>query len=199
MSCSFRPPAHSAPGAEFVAITNVTMIDVARGVEERGWTVVTEGDRITRVGSAVPIPRGAARVDGSGKFLIPGLWDMHSHNQGSGIGSLDLFLVNSVIGTRDMGSDADFILPLRDRIRRGELQGPDIVAAGPILDDAPPEYPFRRRVRNAEEARETVRDLKRQGVDFIKVTTTHRATFSSLPPMRHGRWGCPLPDMSRWR
>ncbi len=183
MSCSFRrrwlsvvPAAalliltgQSASGPEAVAITNVTVIDVARGVEEHGWTVVCEGDRITRVGASVPIPPGASRVDGGGKFLIPGLWDMHSHNQATGIGSLDLFLVNGVTGTRDMGSDVDVILPLRDRIRRGELQGPEIVAAGPILDDAPPEYPFRRRVRNAAEAREAVRDLKRQGVDFIKV------------------------------
>jgi cytosine/adenosine deaminase-related metal-dependent hydrolase len=81
-----RARTQSAPGAEYVAITNVTVIDVARGVEERGWTVVTEGDRITRIGAAVPIPPGAARVDGSGKFLIPGLWDMHSHNQGTGMG-----------------------------------------------------------------------------------------------------------------
>ena len=162
-------PSQSSTALESVAITNVTVIDVARGIEERGWTVVTEGERITRVGAMVQIPPGAARVDGSGKFLIPGLWDMHSHNQATGIESLDLFLVNGVIGTRDMGSDADFILPLRDRIRRRELRGPEIVAAGPILDDAPPDYQFRRRVRNAEEAREAVRDLKLRGVDFIKV------------------------------
>jgi imidazolonepropionase-like amidohydrolase len=59
-----QAPTQSAPGAESVAITNVTVIDVARGVEEHGWTVVTEGDRITHVGAAVPIPPGAARVDG---------------------------------------------------------------------------------------------------------------------------------------
>jgi hypothetical protein len=55
-----------------------------------------------------------------------------------------------------MGSDLDFILPLRDRVRRGELIGPDIVAAGPMLDNAPPDWPFRRRVANAQEAREGV-------------------------------------------
>ncbi len=128
-------PVSPRPPWNLVAIVNVTVIDVSRGVEERGWTVVTEGERITRVGAMVQIPPEAARVDGSGKFLIPGLWDMHSHNQATGIGSLDLFLVNGVIGTRDMGSDADFILPLRDRIRRRELRGPEMVAAGPILDE----------------------------------------------------------------
>src|SRR5207247_2141288 len=121
------------------------------------------------VGRALSVPEGTARVDGTGKFLIPGLWDMHAHHQATGRDSLDLYLANGVVGTRDMGSDVEFILPLRDRIDRGELLGPEIVAAGPILDDAPPDWPFRRRVSNAQDAREAVRDLKRHGVDFIKV------------------------------
>jgi hypothetical protein len=94
---------------------------------------------------------------------------MHSHHQATGRESLDLFLANGVVGTRDMGADLEFILPLRDRINRGELLGPEIVASGPILDDAPPDWPFRRRVTSAQEAREAVRDLERRGVDFIKV------------------------------
>ena len=77
------------------------------------------------------------RVDGTGRFLIPGFWDMHSHHQMTGTESLDLYLANGVVGTRDMGSDVDYILPLRDRINRGEVFGPEIVAAGPILDDRP--------------------------------------------------------------
>jgi hypothetical protein len=73
------------------------------------------------------------------------------------------------------------ILPLRDRIRRGEASGPEIVAAGPMLDNAPADWPFRRRVTNAEEAREAVRDLKRRGVDFIKVhNNTPREVFFAI-------------------
>jgi imidazolonepropionase-like amidohydrolase len=121
------------------------------------------------------------RVDGTGKFLIPGLWDMHSHNQASGAESLELYLANGVVGTRDMGSDLQFILPLRDRIRRGELGGPEIVASGPLLDNAPVGWPFRRRVTNAQEAREAVRDLKKSGVDFIKVhNNTPRDVFFAI-------------------
>ena len=132
-------------------------------------TVVTKAGQIAAVGRGIAVPPGAVRVDGRGKFLVPGLWDMHSHHQGTGAESLELFLANGVVGTRDMGSDADFILPLRDRISRGELLGPEIVAAGPILDDRPPDWPYRRHITNAQEAREAVRDLKRLGVDFIKV------------------------------
>jgi cytosine/adenosine deaminase-related metal-dependent hydrolase len=164
-----------------IAITDVTVIDVESGARIDGANVVTVGDRIARVGRPAVIPPGATRVNGRGKFLVPGLWDMHSHDQAAGVESLELFLANGVVGTRDMGSDADFILPLRDRIARGEAAGPEIVAAGPILDDRPPDWPFRRRVRNAEEARAAVRDLKRRGVDFIKVhDSTPRDAFFAI-------------------
>jgi hypothetical protein len=80
-----------------------------------------------------------------------------------------------------MGSDVDFILPLRDRINSGQLLGPEIVAAGPILDDAPGDWPFRRRVKTADDARQAVRDLKKAGVDLIKVHTfTPRDAFFAI-------------------
>ena len=57
-----------------------------------------------------------------------------AHHEAVGAASLDLFVANGVVGTRDMGAQVDFVIPLRDRINRGELLGPEIVAAGPILD-----------------------------------------------------------------
>jgi imidazolonepropionase-like amidohydrolase len=158
------PPA----AAQSLAITNVTVIDVATGSLQNGVTVLTQAERIAAIGPRISIPRGATRIDGTAKFLIPGLWDMHTHHQASGADSLDLFVAKGVVGTRDMGSDADFILPLRGRINSGAVLGPEIVASGPILDDAP-QFDWRRRVTNAREAREAVADLKRLGVDFIKV------------------------------
>ena len=59
-----------------------------------------------------------------------------------------------------MGGDADFILPLRDRVRAGTVFGPEIVASGPMVDNAPPEFSYRLHVTNAEEARVAVRELK---------------------------------------
>jgi imidazolonepropionase-like amidohydrolase len=80
-----------------------------------------------------------------------------------------------------MGGDADFILPLRERVRSGAVPGPEIIASGPILDDAPPTFPYRRRVTNAREAKEAVADLKRLGVDFIKVHDhTPREVFFAI-------------------
>jgi hypothetical protein len=87
----------------------------------------------------INVPPAATRIDGKGKFLIPGLCDMHAHHQGTGAGSLDLFVAKGVVGTRDMGGDADFILPLRERVKSGAILGPEIVTSRPILDDAPPD------------------------------------------------------------
>lgn len=173
-------PAGDAP-AESVAITDVSVIDVATGRLQNGVTVIAQGERIVAIGPRATIPRGATRVNGKGKFLIPGLWDMHTHHQGTGADWLDLFIAKGVVGTRDMGGDLDFILPLRERVRSAAVLGPEIVASGPILDDAPPSYPYRRRVANAQQAREAVADLKRAGVDFIKVHDhTPREVFFSI-------------------
>jgi hypothetical protein len=171
----------SARPEDSIAITNVTLVDVVSGAKQAAMTVVTKAGQIAVISRGTSIPQGAMRLDGTGKFLIPGLWDMHSHHQATGPESLDLFLANGVVGTRDMGADVEFILPLRDRINRGELSGPEIVAAGPILDDRPPDWPFRRRVTNAQEAREAVRNLKSRGVDFIKVhDSTPREAYLAI-------------------
>lgn len=162
-------PVRTNPSRESVAIENVTLIDVVAGTKRSGVTVLTQGDRITAISPKVTIPQEASRLNGKGKFLIPGLWDMHSHHQGTGAECLDLFVAKGVVGTRDMGGDADFILPLRERVNSGSLFGPEIVASGPMVDDAPPDFPYRLHVRNAQEALKAVHDLKRLGVDFIKV------------------------------
>jgi imidazolonepropionase-like amidohydrolase len=176
-----RGAAVPAAAADAVAIIGVTVIDVASGREDRDVTVVTRGPTIAASGRHVPIPADAVRVQGRGKYLIPGLWDMHAHNQANGPESLDLYLANGVVGARDMGSDVGFILPLRDRINRGEVRGPEIVAAGPILDNRPPDWPFRRHITNAREARQAVRELKASGVDFIKVhDATPRDAFFAI-------------------
>jgi len=163
-------PATAPPkSASAIAIIGVTVIDVVNGTRRADLGVLIQGDRITAIGPRLKIPRGATRVNGKGKFLIPGLWDMHSHHQGSGAEAVDLFVAMGVAGTRDMGADADFIFPLRERIRSGSLLGPEIVLSGPMLDDAPAGFPYRRSTKDAPDARIAVRELKYMGVDFIKV------------------------------
>lgn len=167
--------------SKVLAITRVSVVDVVSGRILPNRTVLVSGEMITNVIQNGDPPEGAQVVDGHGKFLIPGLWDMHAHHQAAGAESLDVYLALGVVGSRDMGSDVEFILPLRDRIRRAELRGPEVVAAGPILDHAPADWPFRQRVTNAQDARAAVRDLKNRGVDFIKVhNNTPREAFFAI-------------------
>jgi hypothetical protein len=164
-----------------IAIVDVTVIDVITGAHRTNVTVLIRNGGIEAIEPNISIPAEATRLDGKAKFLIPGLWDMHSHHQGTGANSLDLFVAKGIVGTRDMGGDADFILPLRERVRSGAVLGPEIVASGPILDNAPPDFPYRRRVTNAAEAKQAVDDLKRLGVDFIKVHDhTPREVFFAI-------------------
>ncbi|HMF55105.1 MAG TPA: amidohydrolase family protein [Pyrinomonadaceae bacterium] len=157
-----------------IAITHVTVIDATGAAAQADMTVVVTGDRITAVGrsASVKVPRGAMVVDGTGKFLIPGLWDMHVHTASSALTKnpkifFPLFLANGITGVRDMGGDLQLLQQWRASIARGEMIGPYIVAAGPMLDG--PIGPSSLSITNESEAREAVVKLKQQGADFIKV------------------------------
>jgi imidazolonepropionase-like amidohydrolase len=152
-----------------LAITHVAIVDVTNGRIIPDSTVVVDGSTISNVASNARPPANAQIVDGAGKFLIPGLWDMHAHTEASGEAWLPLYVANGVTGIRDMGSALDYILRLRDATASGSILGPRIFAAGPILDDAPGDWPFRMRVKTADSGRAAVQLLKKRGVDLIKV------------------------------
>src|SRR5687767_4338566 len=85
-------------GASTLAITNVTIVDVVNGATRSNQTVLIDGNRITAVGPTANTraPRGAQILNGTGKFLIPGLWDMHSHVVGFGRTALTLYVAQGV-------------------------------------------------------------------------------------------------------
>ncbi len=164
-----------------LAITHVNVIDVVDGRVAPNSTVTISAASITSVTPNAAPPAGAQVVEGQGKFLIPGLWDMHAHTEMTGESWLQLYVANGVTGIRDMGSELDFILKMREATASGRVLGPRIFAAGPILDDAPAEWPFRMRVKTAEDGRAAVQLLKRQGVDLIKVQDhTPREAFFAI-------------------
>src|ERR1043166_1744576 len=168
------------PQVRPIVITAVNIVDVDNGRIIPNSTVAIEGTRIANIGQRTS-SRDARVVDGHGAFMIPGLWDMHSHTEAAGESALQLHIANGVTGIRDMGSDLDVILRLRDATASGRPLGPRIIAAGPILDDAPGEWPFRMRVKSADEGRAAVQLLKRRGVDLIKVhNNTPRDAFFAI-------------------
>src|SRR2546428_4572175 len=137
------------PQTRALAITRVSIVDVVDGRILQNSTVTIRGKTIASTTQNGAPPRDAQVVDGQGKFLIPGLWDMHAHMEMTGESWLQLYVANGVTGIRDMGSTLDFILNLREATSSGRVLGPRIFAAGPILDDAPGDWPFRMRVKTA--------------------------------------------------
>jgi imidazolonepropionase-like amidohydrolase len=163
--------AEDAP-AKSLAITGVTVIDATGAPARPDMTVVVTGDRITALGKPgeVGVPEGARVVDGKGKYLIPGLWDMHVHTASPSF--LPLYLANGVTGVRDMHAlDPDAIFGLRKQVQEGKQPGPRVVAAGPLVDGPKPLVPSSLVAANAAEGREAVRKLKKMGADFVKVYT----------------------------
>ena len=176
-ACSAPAPSTGpAPeGPASVAITGVSVVDVESGAVRAGQTVVVRGDRIVSVGPAARarVPAGAAVVDGRGKFVIPGLWDMHVHAWDRELNTA-LFAAFGVTGVRDMAS----MPPMgawRDSIRAGTARGPRMLAAGPILDGANPIWGampgFSIPVTNAAEAAAAVDSVAARRWDMVKVYT----------------------------
>lgn len=167
--------------ASTLVITGANVVDVVDGRILPNSTVIVAGNRIMTVTPNGTPPAGARQVDGRGTYLIPGLWDMHAHIQGNDRSWLPLYIANGVTGIRDMGADLDFILDVKEATATGRIIGPQIVAAGPILDDAPGDWPLRNRVRNPDEGRAAVQLLKRRGVDLVKVHNfTPRDAFFAI-------------------
>ncbi len=149
-----------------IVFTHVTIIDVTGATPKRDTTVVITGDRISAIGDNIPLPAGAQVVDATGKFLIPGLWDMHVHWYVRD--TFTLFLANGVTGVRQMFGNSD-LLRWRDQIAKGSLLGPRMVVASPIIDGPQPIWPNSIAVRNEDEGRKAVRRVKQWGADFVKV------------------------------
>jgi imidazolonepropionase-like amidohydrolase len=167
-----------------LALAHVTVIDVTRGSVDADMTVLlAEGriEEIFKVGAKKP-PQTAHVIDASGKFLMPGLWDMHVHIQDAPGVFARLYLAHGITGIRDMRMELDSLVELRVKIARGEMLAPRLIASGPALDDPPPEWPLpiKMRIKSAVEARDAIGVLKANGVDFIKVHnfTTREAFFA---------------------
>lgn len=151
-----------------IALTHVTVIDVTGGAPKRDTTVVIIGDRISAIGDSptISVPADAQVVDSTGKFLIPGLWDMHVHWYFRD--TFTLFIANGVTGVRQMFGNSD-LLRWRDQIAKGSLLGPRMFVASPIIDGPEPVWPNSISVSNENEGRKAVKRVKQWGADFVKV------------------------------
>lgn len=160
-----------------IAITNVTVIDAVNGVREN-QTVIFDRDEILSVHSAGAEVEAAETIDGTGQYLIPGLWDFHVHLSYDDRFTATMptqFLSWGITSVRDTGGLMHKMLPIVESMRAEDAVAPRVFFAGPLLDGQYVVYDGDDRpeigVQNAtpEQARNTIRDLKEQGVDFIKI------------------------------
>jgi len=183
-SCLLLMPMSTAQGQSApvpIVITHATVINPATSSVQANRSVVITNDHIAFVSDAAKfeLPKNARVIDGTGQYLIPGLWDMHVHSAfgdwfpGGRDIILPLFIANGVTGVRDMGGDVPVLLAWRKEIAEGKIIGPRMVVSGPMLDGYLPDgklrFPSSIPVTTPASAVAAVDLLKGQGVDFIKV------------------------------
>ena len=160
---------HAEAQQQAIVFTNVNVVPFDRERILAGQTVIVRDGRIAEIGPAekTKVPAGALQIDGRGKYLMPGLADMHVHlYPGAGAPDdlasqqLQLFLANGVTTIRNMIGKPEHLV-LRDRVAKGELLGPAIYTAGPPL--------LGNNVPTPEAAERIVAEEKKAGYDLLKV------------------------------
>lgn len=162
--------------AQDVAFTNVNVIPLNKERILQNQTVLIKNGTIAEIGSKVKVPKTAQIIDGKGKYLIPGLMDMHTHLLSDGDDypdsiaedELKVMIANGVTTIRLMIGTPEQLI-LRQKSAKGEIIAPTIYAASPHLTGKEQGNDFV--VKTEEEARQAVRKSKAAGYDFIKITT----------------------------
>ncbi len=156
----------SSGHAESTVFINVNVVPMTSDIVIAQQSVVVAGSKITRIGhvDSVPVPRDAVIVDGTDRFLMPGLAEMHAHVTGTDALQVErlttLFLANGITTIRGMlGRESHLVL--RDQFESGAIPGPRFVTSGPSLNG--------RSVSGAADAARQVREQQAAGYDFIKI------------------------------
>jgi len=157
-------------GKHDIVISNVNIVDVKTGKTLNNRTVAIDSNRISAiydneiVGSVSTIV-----IDGKGKYLIPGLWDMHAHYK-LGHDDLDpLLIANGITGIREMWGDTPEFVKVPEKTHSKGIVSPDVYLSGDLIDGNPPNFPGSLVVTTPDEAVDAVKKQIDKKVDFIKV------------------------------
>ena len=158
--------------SQSLVIKRVTVIDATDRAAQPDVTVVITGDRIAAVSpwKKAKVPKNAHVVDGAGKFLIPGLWDMHVHGAADTRSPWShlLFLANGVVGVREMAGPPD-AHAWRAQQASTDKPSPMVYLGSPIVDGPNPVWAESIVAANEAQGREVVDQQQQRGADFIKV------------------------------
>lgn len=170
-----QPPAEEVDATVF---ENVNVVPMDRETILENHTVIVEDGRITMVGPSdeAEVPAGATRIDGNGRYLMPGLAEMHGHVPGPdnpeyAEGVLFLYVSNGVTTVRNMAGHP-YHLELKEQIERGEITGPTIYAASPWMSSEQAPTP--------EDADRLVREYKNAGFDLLKMGSISPEVYQQM-------------------
>lgn len=162
------PPQESAPASDVIAFVGVDVVpmDSERILDEQ--TVLVRGDRIAAMGptGTLTVPAGATVINGRGKYLMPGLADMHVHILAPN--EMPLYLAHGVTTVRNMAG-FPMHLEMREQIATGALLGPTMYTAGPAIDGVPPYWPGSGSIDDPARAEPMVVEQKQGNYDFLKL------------------------------
>ncbi|MDJ0366350.1 amidohydrolase family protein [Hymenobacter sp. H14-R3] len=173
-----REARRSAPPAKIydLVINHVSVVDVAAGRLRPDQTVAVAGGKIVRVGPATGRYAARQTVDGTGRYLLPGLWDMHVHFRGgdslaaANKKSLALYLAHGITTVRDAGGDlTPFIYQWRQEEAAGTLAGPRLFTSGPKIDGPGATWPGSLEVTTPAQVSHALDSLQKLRVDYVKI------------------------------
>lgn len=174
-ACFYWPGARSqafsqAGPSSALVLNHVTVVDPDAAELRRDMAVVFAGAAIQSItpSARAKLPHGARIIDAAGKFLIPGLWDMHVHTANPKR-EFPMFVANGVLGVRNMHGRREHVFEWRKRVMDRSWIGPRLVLSGPLVDGPATTSRSAIVVRNPEEGRAAVDQLMTAGADFVKV------------------------------
>lgn len=152
-------------------ITNVNVVDVNTGDILKNKTIAIDSNRITAIYDKEIFGSNSTTViDGKGKYLIPGLWDMHAHYKWSHVDLDPLLIANGITGVREMWGDMPAFVEIPKKMQQEGLVSPDVYLSGDLIDGNPPSFPTGSLVvTTTSEAINAVKKQIEKKVDFIKV------------------------------
>jgi len=163
-------PSSGSAHSTVTAFVDITVVPMDSNHELAHQTVLVDGDKIVALGTtaSTAVPAGATTIAGAGKWLVPGLVDMHVHFNEERDGAL--YLANGITTVRNMwGNEAQLAWRAKAKAHDPSYFGPSIYTAGPIVDGDPPVWAGSTVVHDAKEAIATVDAQKQAGYDFVKV------------------------------
>ena len=151
-----------------IIINEVNVVDVVNGEIHHNQSVAIVGNKIVDIYEKPAQPNKATKIiNANGQYLIPGLWDMHTHYNWNYTFSNPLLIANGVTGIREMWGEMDTIQLIREKTAVGKMTAPDIYSAGNIIDGNPPIWPWSVGAGNPEEVEKELDSQIAAGVDFF--------------------------------